>query len=204
MIARPTLVARALRVLLWLMFAHAAIPAVALGETYQGLLVPDTRDAPIPITVDLQQSSGRLSGRVTTLAPLSADGRIVSGKRQRSMCDFESDMGFGQRFTFEGYCLSTMIEGTYVVTLSSGSKRRGTYRLMRTAEEKPPASEAPIETIGRPARSAAACLAANAACLGVCPRGDYNAEFLCANRCRHRLTACKGNASEAVGNAPGP
>src|SRR5688572_15984485 len=96
MTARPTLIARALRLLLWLMFAHAAIPAVALGETYRGLLVPDNREAPIPITVDLQQSSGRFSGRVTTLAPLSADGRIVSGKRQRSMCDFESDLGFGQ------------------------------------------------------------------------------------------------------------
>ncbi len=42
-------------------------------------------------------------------------------------------------------------------------------------------------------------MSANTRCLIACPRGDASVEFLCANRCRSKLQACKGQAgSEAA------
>ena len=40
-----------------------------------------------------------------------------------------------------------------------------------------------------------ACLKANTACLIACPRGDYNVEFLCSNRCRTKFQQCKGKST---------
>jgi hypothetical protein len=53
---------------------------------------------------------------------------------------------------------------------------------------------------------ATACITANARCLAACPRGDSDANadadagFLCTNRCRTRLQACKGQAGKPAAN----
>jgi len=40
------------------------------------------------------------------------------------------------------------------------------------------------------------CIKGNTRCLSTCPQGDYNSEFLCANRCRTRFKACKAEAGQ--------
>ena len=46
-----------------------------------------------------------------------------------------------------------------------------------------------------PTTTLTACINANTRCLVGCPQGDYNAEFLCVNRCRQRHLACKGKTT---------
>jgi len=44
-----------------------------------------------------------------------------------------------------------------------------------------------------------ACLKSNSQCLAACPRtGDYNAQFLCANNCRHKLNTCKAKRKKLL------
>jgi hypothetical protein len=42
------------------------------------------------------------------------------------------------------------------------------------------------------------CLKINSACLGACPRDDYNAEFLCTNSCKRKLATCKTKVKAAM------
>jgi hypothetical protein len=191
------------RLLLLLALLIAEVQGAARAETYRGLLIPESRNPPIPVTVDLEHSRGRLSGQVTTSSPMSGTGRIVSGERQRSVCNFKSDIGAGRKFAFEGYCLSTVIEGTYTVTLPDGSSRRGTYRLAREEPQNTLAKK-PAEASAEPGRVNTACLSANSACLAACPREDYNAAFICSNRCRQKLAACKARAGSIVASPGGP
>jgi len=170
---------------------------VGATETYTGLLIPDTLSPPIPVVVELEQARSKLSGHITTSAPLTSKGRITIGERQRSACNFKSDIGAGRTIAFHGYCLSTTIEGAYTITFPDGSLRRGTYRLSQAESEKPDPKK--HTESGEPLiRSATVCLSANSACLAACPRGDYNAEFVCSNRCRQRLAGCRAKAAATL------
>jgi hypothetical protein len=184
----------ALRLLLLLIVTCAAADH-ASAEIYRGLLVPEGQSPPIPVTVALEYAQEKISGQLTTSAPLSGAGHIVSGQRQRSKCSFKGDIGAARRLAFEGYCLPSGIEGTYTAIFPDGSLRRGTYRLPlvergNTRDDKKAADIGPDRS-----RSTTACISANSACLGACPRGDYNAEFVCSNRCRQKFAACKAKAA---------
>jgi hypothetical protein len=49
-----------------------------------------------------------------------------------------------------------------------------------------------------------ACVKANTRCLAACPRGDTDAEYLCANHCRTKMNACKAKANKADGDSDSP
>jgi hypothetical protein len=172
--------------------AHAAT------VTYTGLLITETRDPPIPIIIELEQSRLKVSGRVTTSTPLTGEGRIVDGRKKGYECTFKADLGVGRTLTVDGFCLSRTLEGKFTLQFLDGTHRHGEFRLNRADVEKSAASSGSEEVLGAPTRTTAACLAANAACLAACPRGDYNAEFVCSNRCRLRLVSCRGKAAAAV------
>lgn len=192
----------------WQLFLLAACliaATFARGETYRGLLVPNDRLQPIPVVVDLEDNHGILSGQVTTSAPLTAQGQ-VTGDKLRFECKFKADLGEGRQISFDGFCLQSAIEGEYSLLLPDLRLQKGTYRLMRMEEEKPaPKAAAPV--VGPPPIAPArttACLSANATCLASCPRGNYNAEFLCATRCRQRFTACKRGSVTGSSTAETP
>jgi hypothetical protein len=195
--ARPGTGAAHLALLL-LFFAPSQL--LANSETYRGVLVPELRDPPIPVVVELDLSKHKISGVVTTSAPMTARGPITWGEKQRSTCNFQSDIGAGYKLSFEGYCLSRTIEGTYTVQRPDGSMRRGTYLLFRQEPEIAAPKPIPAEP-ARTRRSTTSCLAVNSTCVAACPRGDYNAEFLCVNRCRQQLNACKSAARDAAGTS---
>lgn len=179
------------RVSLALLLTLSAAQALAAVETYKGMLVPESLETPIPVTLELNQTRFRLTGHVTTLPPLSGEGPIVSGEKQRSSCTFTANLGHGRSIAFEGLCLSKSIEGTYTVMHPDGSSRRGTYNLLRADPEPTPARATAPEDEEGPVRTTTACLRAHTGCLAACPRENYNAAFLCTNRCRQQLTACR-------------
>ena len=169
--------------------------AFAAPETFRGLLLPENRSPAIPISVELDRSRRQLSGRMATSAPLTGEGRVLSGEKKGYECNFKSDIGAGRTFTFTGYCLTDVLEGKYQLRMAEGTLLNGDVRLSRLEPEKKPDSE---ELFNPPLRSVAQCLTLNSACLAACPRTDYNSEFMCSNRCRQKFAACKGKATTAL------
>jgi hypothetical protein len=174
---------------LWPTLAHA------ISETYEGLLVPMNREAPVPIVVQLEESGGFLSGKVKIDAPLNSDSTIDSGRNVAGSCNMSSALSSSVTLRLSGSCSSTVIEGNYTIQYAkSRAVARGHFRLTR----KVPAADKGkgLDSTGAPTTSVAACLKANTRCLTACPRGDTNAEYLCANHCRTKLQTCKGKVSK--------
>jgi hypothetical protein len=172
----------------------------ALADTYRGLLIPDTREPPISTSIELEQSRHAVSGRITTAAPLTGEGRLVAGQRRGYECSFKSDIGAGRVLAFTGFCLSRTVEGVYTLHYPDGTARQGELRLSRV---EPKTASLPTETTTSEqptdsARRTTACLSVRSACLAACPRGDYNAEFMCSNRCRQKFAACKAAGAAAM------
>ena len=71
---------------------------------------------------------------------------------------------------------------------------RGSFSLERKKPEA--AKDSGTRSTAASSKTTTACMAANTRCLSACPRGDTNAEFLCANRCRSKLQACKAQAGK--------
>jgi len=175
------------------------VTAFAAIETYQGTLIPKTYDPPIPIVLELENSYGSLSGSAKTSSPMSGDGRITSGEKYAGMCRLTIDLGSGMRVRLEGRCLSTSFEGNY--TLYSGKDRReGSFRLKRLQHDSG-LSESERRRLAEATSNA--CLKDNTMCLVSCPRGDYNAEFLCVTSCRHKREACNAKAKQLL-ETPAP
>jgi len=85
--------------------------------------------------------------------------------------------------------------------------RQGIFRLVKSqaeskakskTEKKPKADEQTADKMQPKQFSMTQCLKLNAACLGACPRGDYNAEFLCTNSCKRKLAACKAKGKDMM------
>jgi hypothetical protein len=188
--------------LLLLALVATARGALAASETYRGMLVPENRSPPIPISVELDMSRRQLSGKVSTSTPLTGEGRVVSGEKNGYDCNFKSDIGVGRTLTITGFCLSTMLEGRYTLRMLDGSLQNGDLRLMRAQPEKSQAKSESDDLLDQSRRTVTGCLTLNTACLAACPRGDYNAEFICASRCRQRLTGCKAKANRVPHTAP--
>jgi hypothetical protein len=186
------------QVLLSLFFVSTAPDGLAGSETYTGLMIPKTQEAPIPVSVDLQESQGKLSGRVTISGPISGEGRFVARAKSTHQCDFTTDIGAGRALTFDGYCLARTLEGEFTLRFPDGTVRYGDFRLTRMERVKAVPKKKLEEVSAEPIWTTSACLSANNMCLAACPRGDYNAEFLCANRCRQKLTTCKAKVAKTI------
>jgi hypothetical protein len=88
-----------------------------------------------------------------------------------------------------------VFEGKYTVySTLRNTESRGSFRLPR----KPPEEAKKIASPSAAATtSVTACQKANVHCLTACPRGDPDAEFLCANHCRSKLQTCKTKQAKA-------
>lgn len=162
-----------------------------LDETYEGMLIPNDFQTPISITVQVKEQSGQLSGTVTTGAPFTVSVPIASGENRYGQCNMKVVLTPTFTLRLFGSCQSNMFEGRYTIfTTRVDDKPRGTFRLLRK-EIKKDKTEEGRTPLAPPAGSLTDCIKANTRCLLGCPQGDYNAEFLCSNRCRHRHQACK-------------
>lgn len=186
------------RLIFVLLVGLACGPALAqqLDATYEGMLVPETFDTPIPITIQLKEQGGRLTGTLTAGSPYSATAPISSGENRYGQCNVRIVLSPSITLRLFGSCLPRMFEGRYTVNAPRDeSKPRGMFRLMRK-EVKANGEEKGFARLPTPSSSSLTdCIKANTRCLLACPQGDYNTEFLCSNRCHRKYQACKANFS---------
>jgi len=168
--------------------AALAIPAVAADSApfnarYEGKLVADSGDVSIPVSVELRDAQGMLTGWVRTEQPLAGSGPVSAGDYNGGSCNLRVQLSPGNTLRMSGNCQARIFEGKYTLN-SSTQASSGSFRLERNGGGS---RQDAIQI-----NPLTACLNANTRCLVACPQGDYNAEFLCANRCRQRFQACKG------------
>jgi hypothetical protein len=176
---------------------YYSIFAHAVSGSFQGLLVPDSFDPPIPIMIDVKEAYGIFSGRVKTSSPLTGEGPITSGEKRGETCKLTSHIGNGIRLRFEGKCTGAALAGTYRIYFADGRMVVGksTLNLLKLDDEKRRGS-AQSEFGRSSAEMNTACLRSNSSCLAACPRGVQNDEFNCAQACTRRLTNCKAKAKQ--------
>lgn len=193
------------RLLLVFLISLVAGPAMAeLDQTYEGMLIPNDFETPIPVTVQLKEQSGQLTGTITTGAPFLVTAPIVSGENKYGQCNMKVALTPSFTLRLYGSCQLNTFDGRYTIyTTRDDDRPRGVFRLTRkeikrSAEEND-SRRSPPE---RPSGSVTDCIKANTRCLLACPQGDYNVEFLCSNRCRHKYQACKAKFSPASAPLP--
>jgi hypothetical protein len=175
------------------------IAAFAATTTFQGLLLPNTFDAPIPVTLLISESFGLFSGQVKTSLPLPAEGRITTGQRDRDKCSLTGVLTAGMRLKLDGKCLPQSLEGKYKIFFADGRQGEGTFRVqaLKSGNEKTERSR-DSESDSSSARTTSACLRINAGCLAACPRGGDSGALICVNACTRRLSTCKNKASPSI------
>ena len=186
-----------------LLFFAALCPALAfaLNGTYEGRLLPDSLEAPIPIVVELRDVGSTLTGNVRTSSPLTGNAPIASGEERFGQCNMRVVLNSSVTLRLYGSCQPTVFEGKYTIYYTQlNAQSKGSFRLTKKATEPAKKESARSAT----ASTIAACLKANTHCLTACPRGDQSTEFMCANRCRTKLQACKGQANKLPEVAPRP
>ncbi|MDD2987509.1 MAG: hypothetical protein PHI64_00985 [Zoogloea sp.] len=170
--------------------------AAPLEAVYEGSLVPESFDAPFPVTVELRDLQGIIVGQVKVGGPYSGSAPIASGEFDSGRCTLRAPISPGTVLRLTGTCHPRLFEGRY--TLSSNRKdgsSTGSFRLMRKADGGKRGDETARRGAVLPTTTLTECINANTRCLVGCPQGDYNAEFLCVNRCRQRHLACKGKTT---------
>ncbi|MBL0289970.1 MAG: hypothetical protein IPQ15_04650 [Betaproteobacteria bacterium] len=163
--------------------------AHALSETYEGVLLPDNLEGPIPIVVELRDVGSILTGNVKAAFPLNGSASIASGENKDGQCNMKVVLNSAVTLRLYGSCQPSMFAGKYTIYYTQrNTEARGSFRLARKApgQVKKNTPGAPVSTT-----TIVACQKANVHCLTACPRGDPDAEFLCANHCRSKLNACK-------------
>jgi len=184
------------RVAALVLAALCPVSAFAL-QTYEGQLIPRTSEAPITITVQIEELGGFLTGRVKTSYPLKGDSTINAGRNVAGYCNLASTLSSSISLRLYGNCDSTSFEGNYTIYYTqSKNLARGTFRLTRKASES--GKDSGLTASDLAASAQVACVKTNARCLTACPRGDTDAEYLCANHCRSKFQACKGKASKIL------
>lgn len=172
--------------------------AASAGTTiYEGNLIPGNYDALIPIVLKMEFEAGQVTGVGQAMMP-GTTPLSIKGSKFGGACDITLHFATEQKAHLEGECSATRFEGQYTLYPPKGKgKVLGLFRL--TGKKEKPKDAADEGQAGKedkaaqiPGRSATACLKKKVACLGACPRGDYNAEFLCSNSCRRKEAACKG------------
>lgn len=174
--------------------APAAAQSAPFDARYEGNLVSDSGEVSIPISVELRDAQGVLTGRVRTEQPVAGTGPVSAGDYNGGNCNLRVQLTPGTTLRMSGSCQTRIFEGKYTLNSSTLGSSSGNFRL----ERKGGSGSRPEATLLNPLT---ACLNANTRCLVACPQGDYNAEFLCANRCRQRFQACKGRAASGRAGA---
>lgn len=184
-----------------LVLAAISVPvdSAAYQLRFEGWLISDNAsDAPVRIVLDLDLNPVGLSGTVKTAAPLPGAG-VISGDEQFGTCDLRSDLGRVALLRMKGPCAPYMasFNGSYSLRSRDGKRQLGVFKLTKASSSGGTLAEAPRTTDEAPpvapSLTPTRCIRANSACLIACPRGDYNAELLCTNRCKQKLKACKAN-----------
>ena len=189
--------ARILRAAFVAMAMLVSCRAAALTETYGGYLVPDGPEGTIPIVVELREIGSVLTGKVRTGFPISGNAAIAAGEHRSGQCSLKVVLSAAVTLRMQGICRSTLFEGKYTVHYTlRDDESEGRFRLSRKSPAE--ANKAVASSPSSTTTSTAACQSANLHCLTACPRGDPDAEFLCANRCRNKLQACKGKATKTA------
>lgn len=194
---------RGLKLALVLIYGVAPLTGLAYQTAFDGWLISDNPSDPsVPIALTLEVNLGAVSGTVKTGSPQPGAG-VLRGDEQFGTCDLRSDLGQLTLLRMKGGCGPTMssFNGKYVLSLRNGKPQAGIFKLNRTNTPGGRSSSAPGEGVRQPGELSSLtptrCIKANSACLLACPRGDHNTELLCANRCKQKLKACKGNRSWA-------
>lgn len=170
-----------------------AAPAFALSDTYSGELTPTGGGSPIPIVVEMRESGTFLTGSVTTSDPVKGSAAIEFGRSMGGHCSFSVTLRPVGLLRLSGACDRSEFWGNYTLRDAQGSiVSIGRFDLGRNKPAE--AQGSGTRSTADPTTTAAACMSANTRCLIACPRGDPSVEFLCSNRCRSRLQACKGQA----------
>lgn len=192
---------RQLGIALGLMLATLAVHGAGtnLTATYAGVLMPTGADTPVPISIELIDLNGLLAGKIRTDSPLKGSGSIDAGSVEGSRCTISAPLSPTITLRLQGTCQPERLEGSYTLYFGAAESRAtGSYRLQRKADnpaDKRSSALSPGAAGGAPEVNLTACLRSQTACLSGCPRGDYNVEFLCANRCRSKYQICKGKGS---------
>jgi hypothetical protein len=165
--------------------------ALAINQTYEGTLVPDNGARAIPIVVELSEAGTFLHGSVMTSSPVTGKGVIDGGSNVGGNCTVSVVLSKTASLRLRGACEEKSYTGYY--RLRDTQKRTettGSFRLTSKATETPRSDVAHGTTT-------TACTKSSTMCLSACPSDDPAAETLCANRCRAKLKACKGQIKRA-------
>jgi hypothetical protein len=184
--------ARRLALSVYLIFLVKA--GFAATETYIGTLNPENSQPRIPVILEFEEIGGRLLGKAQTSPPLKGEGRFLSGeKRNGDECGLKAYLGEGVSLGMTGRCTTTQYDGIYHLYFPDKQQiLTGKFTLKRLKPEKGKKELSESERWRLSSSSNTACLKANSQCLAACPRtGEYNAQFLCANNCKHKLGTCK-------------
>jgi len=201
LIASKNVLQPGLKLALALICAVAPASGLPYQNAFDGLLVSDNpSDPPVPIALKLEVNLAGISGSVTTGSPQPGAG-VLRGAEQFGTCELRSDLGRLTLLRMTGGCSPTMssFSGKYVLSLNSGKRQAGSFKLAKPSTQGGSAGSALGQSLSRSGEMSgltySRCLRGNTACLLACPRGDQNAELLCANRCKQKLKACKGSKS---------
>ena len=178
--------------------------ALALSETYEGQLIPINNSSPISVVVQIDETSGFLTGRIKTAHPLNGNAAIESGRNVAGYCNLASPLSGSATLRLYGNCSTTSFEGKYAIYYTNPRKIvRGTFRLMKKVAA-PGKAGSGLTSEEVSASNVVACVKANTRCLAACPRGDTSVEYLCANHCRSKMNACKGKATKLDNDSEAP
>jgi hypothetical protein len=177
--------------------ALCAASVSAASDTYEGELLPNGREAPIRIVLQMEELGGFLTGRVKVSSPLNGNSPIEAGRNVAGYCNLSTLLTRSINLRLYGSCDSTTFEGRYTVYYTDArTQARGTFRLTRKVGQAGKGSpyDGTESTL-----TLTACVKASTRCLNACPRGDNTVEYLCANHCRSKLQTCKAKVrSESV------
>jgi hypothetical protein len=129
---------------------------------------------------------------------MAGNAAIEFGRNMYGQCSFSVTLKPAGILRLSGACAPAAFRGEYDLRNPKGKiVARGSFSLERKTAEA--AIGSGMRSTHDPTK-ATACISANARCLAACPRGDADndadAGFLCANRCRTRLQACKGQTGK--------
>lgn len=172
-------------------------------KVYKGDLIPGNYEPPIPIVLEMDASMGPITGTATASIPLPTEAQITSGKKISDFCDITLQFQNQFRANLRGSCSSQHFAGQYRLYRADDSMQKGFFDLSRDKpaagageKKKPVVDSHPVVPVD--------CIRRNTACLMACPRGDYDAEFLCANACRRKEIACKKSAAATAAAQSAP
>ena len=190
-----------------LLFSIAPQIVFAYKAAFEGSLISNSpSDPPMAIVISFESNIAGVYGNIR-MRVAGATEKPLTGVEVQGTCDLLSDLGGSRTLKMKGSCSSTarVFEGSYSITSVSNYKRQsGMFRLKKTNGDSNGSDPGQEDTVTHrfsgltPAR----CTNANIACLIGCPRGEYNSELLCANRCRAKLNACRQSIGPPEGSTP--